>query len=95
MITVHPGEVLREHLKVNNLTQAQLAKDIGVSGQSINDIINGRRGISIESAVLIAARLNLHAHLLLDLQRTYELDTLSPEFTEKVNEIKVKYARRV
>ena len=45
----HPGEILlEEFLKPMHLTQVEFAQHIGVSTQRINEIANGKRGITPE-----------------------------------------------
>ena len=47
-----PGEMLREEfLKPLGLTQQQLADRIGVSYQRVNELINGKRGITSSTAL--------------------------------------------
>lgn len=47
----HPGEVLREELAARQMTQTDLAQVTGRPPQTINMIINGRKGISAETAL--------------------------------------------
>ena len=54
----HPGEMLlEEFLNPMSLTQRELADAIHVPYQRINDIINGRRGITPSIALRLAKRL--------------------------------------
>lgn len=49
----HPGEMLlEEFLKPMGLTQRELADAIHVPYQRINEIINGRRGITLSTALI-------------------------------------------
>jgi addiction module HigA family antidote len=51
-----PGEVIRHQvLPGYGVTQDRLAVALGVSRCSVNEIINGRRGVSAEMAVRLAA----------------------------------------
>jgi len=51
----HPGEMLREEfLKPMNLTQRDLADGILVPYQRVNEIINGKRGITPSTALRLA-----------------------------------------
>jgi addiction module HigA family antidote len=53
-----PGEMLlEEFLKPLSMTQAELADRIGVSYVRLNEIINGRRGISPSTALRLAKAL--------------------------------------
>ncbi len=51
----HPGEVLlQEFLKPLKVSQSALAAKLGVSLQRVNTLINGKRDITAETAVLLA-----------------------------------------
>lgn len=51
----HPGEMLlEEFLRPMGLTQRELALAIRVSYQRVNEIINGRRGITPSTALRLA-----------------------------------------
>jgi len=47
----HPGEVLKDELDARGMTQTELANTIGRPLQTVNMIINGRKGISAETAL--------------------------------------------
>ncbi len=48
----HPGEVIREAcLKPLHLTVTAAAEGLGVSRQSLSELINGRMGVSAEMAI--------------------------------------------
>lgn len=70
----HPGEILREDfLKPLGLTQEQLANELGVSFQRINGIVNGRRSVRAETALLLAGYLGTTATFWMNAQVTYDL----------------------
>lgn len=69
----HPGELIKDELEVRELTQAGLAKLIGVSPSLINEIIKGKRGVNTEMALLIEAALDVPSDLLLNLQSAYNM----------------------
>ncbi len=70
----HPGEILREDfLKPMGLTQEALAKELEVSFQRINGIINGKRGVTAETALLLASYLGTTASFWMNAQTTYDL----------------------
>lgn len=51
----HPGEMLlEEFLEPMNLTQRELAEGIRVPYQRVNEIINGKRGITPSTALRLA-----------------------------------------
>ena len=54
-VPTHPGEILLEEFLIPaDLTQRQLANAIHVPYQRINDIVNGRRGITPSTALRLA-----------------------------------------
>ena len=55
MPPVHPGEILlEEFLDPLNVSQYQLAKEIGVPARRINEIVHGQRRISADTALRLA-----------------------------------------
>ncbi|HAF61276.1 MAG TPA: addiction module antidote protein, HigA family [Anaerolineaceae bacterium] len=56
MVTpVHPGEVIREEfLKPLGISQAKLALQMRVPQQRINEIVNGKRAITADTALRLA-----------------------------------------
>ena len=70
----HPGEILlEEFLKPAGMTQAEFAHSLGVPLQRINTIINGKRGITAETALLLAKHLKTTPEFWLSLQNTWDL----------------------
>jgi addiction module HigA family antidote len=70
----HPGEILKEEfLEPLNITQTQLAKDLNTSFRAINELINQKRGITVEMALKLAKYFNTTAQLWLNLQNEYDL----------------------
>ena len=56
-IATHPGEVLlEEYIKPLGLTQAALAKDLGISTNRLNELVRGKRGITADTALRLARR---------------------------------------
>ena len=54
----HPGEVLlEEFLRPMKLSQVELARRMGVPIQRVNTLINGKRDMTAETAILLAREL--------------------------------------
>lgn len=71
---VHPGEMLAlEFLEPHGLTQVELARRLEVPVQRINQIVNGRRGITPDTALRLARLFDTTPELWLNLQRTWDL----------------------
>lgn len=51
---VHPGQVLSEYMEEDGWTQTLLSETMDVSRDRINKIVNGKRGISHESAIKLS-----------------------------------------
>ena len=71
---IHPGEHLAEILDELNVSQYRLAKTIGVSPRRINEIVQGKRSITANTALRIGKALGMTAESWLNLQRMYDLD---------------------
>lgn len=69
-----PAEVLRRWLEAHdNVTQDELADAMGVSRYSVNQLVNGRRGVSPAMALRLAKVMNTSPEFWLNLQRTVDL----------------------
>lgn len=70
----HPGEMLlEEFLKPMGLTQRQLAEAIGVPYQRVNEIVNGRRGITPSTALRLAQFFGMTSEFWLNGQMRWDL----------------------
>jgi addiction module HigA family antidote len=74
-LLIHPGEVLAEEfMKPYGLSANRLAKALDVPTNRITAIINGTRGITGETALLLAHTFGTTPEFWLNLQSRYELD---------------------
>ena len=70
----HPGQMLlKEFLEPLKVTQNQFATHLGWTYARLNKIINGRRGITAESALALGDALQTGAEFWLNLQRDWDL----------------------
>jgi len=70
----HPGEMLlEEFLKPMGVSQVEFAKHLKVSFKRINEIVNGKRAISPETAWLFSQALGTSPQFWMNLQTTYDL----------------------
>jgi addiction module HigA family antidote len=73
-IPTHPGEILQEEfITPLGFTQVQLAKHLGVPVQRINELVRGKRGITPETAWLLAQALDTTPEFWINLQTSYDL----------------------
>jgi antitoxin HigA-1 len=70
----HPGEMLREDfLKPMGIAQSELAEKIHVPYQRVNEIVNGRRGVTPSTALRLARYLGTTPGFWLNLQLRWDL----------------------
>lgn len=71
---VHAGSVLRRELVERGITQKEFAKAIGMQSSHLNEIIKGKRNITMEIAMRLEAALHIKAMFWMNLQSQYEYD---------------------
>lgn len=77
MRPVHPGEILREEfLRPLGLSVNALAGELRVPATRIHEIVNERRGITVDTAVRLARYFDTSPEVWLNLQTAYDLKTL-------------------
>ena len=70
----HPGEiVLKEFLEPSGLSQMELAKRMGVPIQRVNTLVNGRRDMTAETAILLSGVLKTSPEFWMNLQAAHDL----------------------
>ncbi|HSZ59229.1 MAG TPA: HigA family addiction module antitoxin [Tepidisphaeraceae bacterium] len=85
-----PGDFIRKELEARHWTQKNLASVIGRPVQAINEIINGRKSITAETARQLAAAFGTSAELWLNLESAYQLamaDDADPRIAERAEEL--------
>ena len=84
-----PGEMLREEfLEPMGLTQKQLANDIGVSYQRVNELINNKRGITPSTALRLGKYFGTSPDFWLNLQRANDLYAVLKKEQNEIDKIK-------
>jgi addiction module HigA family antidote len=79
-IPTHPGEILlEEFLKPMELPQTKLAEKLAISVQRVNEIINGKRGITPETAWLLSGAFGTTPEFWTNLQASYDLARARPK----------------
>jgi addiction module HigA family antidote len=75
----HPGRLLKRELEARSLSANRLALDLGVPSGRITDILNGRRGITADTAVRLGRYFGNRAQFWLDLQSQYDIAVVERE----------------
>jgi antitoxin HigA-1 len=72
---VHPGEILlEEFMKPLGMSQNQLARALKVPPRRINEIVNGKRSITIDTALRLSRYFGTSVEFWTNLQTHYELE---------------------
>lgn len=93
-LPTHPGDVLKEELEARGITQAKFASCIGISYTMLNEILNCKRSVTTEFALLVEAALGINPEMLINMQNRYNLAQakLKPNYSAQFAEIRSKAA---
>ena len=86
----HPGEVLKDELEYRGISQRSLAREMGISYSVLNEVLNGKRALNIELALMMEAALGVDAAPLLAMQNEYDMQMgeRNESFMEKLKQIR-------
>lgn len=83
---IHPGVILKEEfLDAMNISQYRLAKDISVPPRRINEIVHGKRAISVDTALRLGRYFKMSPKFWLNLQAHYDLEVQSDKLKDKLD----------
>ena len=72
-LLIHPGEMIKDEIIARGVTQKELAQQMGVSYTVFNEILNGKRPVTTEYALLLEAALGTDAAIWIGLQADYNM----------------------
>jgi addiction module HigA family antidote len=73
-IATHPGQILlQEFLEPLHLTQAELARALAIPLNRVNELVRGKRGVTPETALLLAGYFKNSAEFWMNLQTAHDL----------------------
>lgn len=79
-IPTHPGEVLLEEFLIPmGISQVALAKHLGIPVQRVNEIVRGKRGVTPDTAWLLAQAFGTTPEFWMNLQVGYDLARNKPK----------------
>jgi addiction module HigA family antidote len=97
MAPIHPGEILlEEFLNPLGISQYKLSKDVSVPPRRINEIVQGKRSITADTALRLSRYFGLSERFWLNLQSRYDLevekDKLDARLAKEVRVLTLKTA---
>jgi len=82
---IHPGEILlEEFLRPMEISQNKLGRELGVSPRRINEIVNGKRSVTADTALRLSIFFGNSASFWLGLQMDYDLDVAQDTSLDKI-----------
>ncbi|MBT9455313.1 MAG: HigA family addiction module antidote protein [Burkholderiaceae bacterium] len=88
MRPIHPGEVLREEFLVpHGLSAHAVSLALQVPASRINDIVRGRRAMTVDTALRLAKFLGTSADFWLGLQADFEMATARESMRDALDKI--------
>jgi len=72
----HPGEILKEEIEYRGISQRKLAAQMGMAYSVLNEVLNAKRPVTTEYALLFEAALGIDAGIFIRMQARYDLQTI-------------------
>lgn len=87
---IHPGEMIKDEIEYRGLSQKKLATQMGISPTLLNEILNGKRSVSTEYALLFEAALGIDADIWIRQQVRYDMQVAKSDksFLERLANIR-------
>jgi antitoxin HigA-1 len=84
MNLIHPGRILKREMLARDLSANKLSLALRVPSGRITQILNGKRGISAETALRLARYFGNSAQFWINLQSRYDLAVVEQNIGDKV-----------
>ncbi|GBE92044.1 HigA family addiction module antitoxin [Nostoc cycadae] len=83
---IHPGEILGDEITELGMTASDLARVLHVPKNRITEIINGKRGITADTALRLGQYFGTGGEFWLNLQKNYELKLAEQTVGKEIQE---------
>ena len=89
-LPTHPGDVLKEELESRGISQKYYSELTGVSYTMLNEILNGKRPVTTDFALLVEASLGVNPEMLINMQTRYNmaLSYKNNKLSERIDHIR-------
>ncbi|MFA8451863.1 MAG: HigA family addiction module antitoxin [Bacteroidales bacterium] len=92
----HPGDILKEEfLEELQISQTELAKQLGTTFRTINEIINEKRSVSPEMAIKLSKFFGTSVELWLNLQNQYDIYKVYQKRKSFIDKVKPLSRRKI
>lgn len=88
--TTHPGEIIKDELAFRGISQRKLAETTGIAYSVLNEVLNGKRALTTDYALLIGKALDVDAEFLIRMQADFDMQTAkkNPKLLSRLNNIR-------
>ena len=86
MKPIHPGRILKREMSARGLSANRLALALRVPSGRITQILNGKRGISAETALRLARYFDTSPQFWMNLQSRYDLARTENEIGQAIDQ---------
>lgn len=81
---IHPGELLRDELTEIGVSLNELSRALRVPMNRISAIVNGKRGITADTAMRLARYFGTSPQMWMNLQSAYDLEVAERELSARI-----------
>ena len=89
---IHPGEILADELSELGVTPTELARQINVPTNRITQIIQGKRGVTGDTALRLGHWFQTSPQFWLNLQAAYDIRVAEAKVAEQIEHLPRKPA---
>lgn len=86
----HPGEIIKEELAFRGISQRKLAETTGIAYSVLNEVLNGKRALTTDYALLLGKAMDLDAEFLVRMQADYDMQMAkkNPRLLSRLNNVR-------
>lgn len=89
-----PGYFLAEELEARDMTQSELARQLGISRSEVSLVINGKRNITVSLALKLEKVLGISAETWMNFQMGYEITLMRKQYAEELKKTKISAQKK-
>ena len=88
--TTHPGDILKEELQARGISQKRFSEVLSIPYTQLNEILNGKRPVTTDFALMMEAALGINPELLINMQTRYNMSVARQKKTLSERLITIK-----